>query len=334
VAAGPRRDGGVRAAAVAFDDTRQWPLAEWRATAQPGWTSYVAGVAALVHDHAANLSGCDLLIDSTVPVGGGLSSSAALEVATAKALLALTGCHLPDVAVADLARSAEHDYAGVPCGIMDQYVSTLARANCAFLLDCRTRTWEHIPLDLGEHVILIVDSGVRHELATGEYAVRHRQCGAAVATLQRHRPGLTALRDADETLIARHADELGTLVAARARHVVGENARTCAAAAALRAGDLVEFGRLMDASHRSLRDDYAVSCPEVDRLVAIVRAVPGVCGARMTGGGFGGCIVALAARSALPQVEAAIANDYNGVGFGPARVILSRPGPGASIEYP
>jgi len=332
VAAAPRDDGQLRVVAADLDDEQTWSIKNWSAERYPAWTRYVAGVAALLRRRGAQIRGADMLIRSAVPVGGGLSSSAALEVATALALGAICNWVLGATELADLCRSAEHEFAQVPCGIMDQYVCVLAQAGYAFLLDCRSRTWEHIPLKLGGHTVLVVNSGVHHALAASEYALRQQQCRDAVAWFRQIEPRVTALRDVSADLVRLHAGEMDRVLAARALHVTTEDERTLAGAAALRRGDLAEFGRLMSESQRSLRDDYQVSCREVDRLVEIVGAVPGVLGARMTGGGFGGCIVALARDNCVAAVEAAVREKYDAVGNGPAHVIQTRPGPGATIE--
>ena len=331
-AAAPRDDGHIRVVATDLDDERTWSMQDWSAARYPAWTRYIAGVAELLHRRGARLDGADVLIRSEVPVGGGLSSSAALEVATALALGTIGDRVLGATELADLCRSAEHEFAQVPCGIMDQYVSVLAQAGCAFLLDCRTRTWEHIPLDLHGHTVLVVNSGVHHALAASEYALRQQQCRDAVAFFRQRDPRVRALRDVSADLVRQHAGDMDRVLAARARHVTTENERTLAAAAALRRGDLAEFGRLMSESHRSLRDDYQVSCPELDRLVEIVGAVPGVLGVRMTGGGFGGCVVAIARDDSIAAVEAAVHEKYDATGDGPAHVIQTRPGAGAAIE--
>jgi galactokinase len=331
VAGAPRRDGQVRVYARELDSSALWTIGAWRDAGQPDWTAYVAGVADKLTTADGRRPGYDLLIASDVPVGGGLSSSAALEVATAQAVSHLAGQPLAGRALADLCRAVEHEYACVPCGIMDQYVSVLAQAEHAFLLDCRARTWEHIPLALGEHVMLIINSGVRHKLAAGEYAQRQQQCQEAVACFRRLDARVTALRDVTPDQVAAHAAQLGPIVAARARHVTTENQRTVAAGSALRHGDLPTLGRLMNGSHESLRDDYQVSCRELDLLVEIARSVPGVLGARMTGGGFGGCIVALVPRAAVPIIEAAVRTRYDAAGYGPAHALLSQAGPGAAL---
>jgi len=333
VAAAPRADGLIQAFSQTLQRDARWPIDHWRRDTHEHWTAYVAGVAALLKRRALSLSGADLLVHSSVPAGGGLSSSAALEVASALALSTLAASPLSGAELADLCRAAEHDYAGVPCGIMDQFVSVLARPDCALLLDCRTRAWQHVPLQLGEHIILVVDSGVRHELAAGEYARRQEQCRQAVAYFRRLDPRVVALRDVDAATLATHTDRLPPAVAARARHVISENQRTLAAAEALQRSDLRAFGQLMLASHASLRDDYQVSCHELDHLVEIVSGVAGVCGARMTGGGFGGCIVAIAHQSAAAVVGAAVQSQYDAAGYGPAKLLICRPGPGAEIVF-
>ncbi len=332
VAAAARCDGIVRARSTAVVDEQAWPIDGWSRDRCPAWTAYVAGVAALLRARGAPLAGCDLLIDSRVPVGGGLSSSAALEVAAAKALAAMSDFPIEGVALADLARSAEHDFARVPCGIMDQFACTLARRGCALLIDCRSRTVEHIRLDLGSHAVLIVDSGVKHSLGASAYAQRQRECHDAVEHFRRLNPEVRALRDVTTKDVQAAAVDLPPRIAARARHVVSENDRTLAAARAMQSGDLQEFGRLMRESHESLRADYEVSCVELDLLVEIVSSVPGVLGARMTGGGFGGCIVALVHADAAAQVESAVRTRYDSAGHGPARLIRSGPGDGATVE--
>jgi galactokinase len=329
-----RQDGVAHVVALDLSDEQAWPLDDWNAEDRPHWTSYVAGVANLLRTRGAPLDGFDLLIRSQVPVGGGLSSSAALEVATALALTSITGAYLAPTELADLCREAEHTFAGVPCGIMDQYVSVLGRADTALLLDCRSRTHEHIPFVLDRHVVMIVDSGVRHELAGGEYARRQAECRRAVEHFRIHDAQVRALRDVSAETVREHASRMEPLAAARSRHVTTEIQRTLAAGQALRHGDLAELGRLMSASHRSLRDDYQVSCPELDRLVEILCGLDGMLGARLTGGGFGGCVVAIARQESVAPIEHALRARYDPTVSTPARLMLTRPGPGAALELP
>jgi galactokinase len=333
VAAALRHDRTVRAYSTELDDEQSWPIDDWRAADARHWTAYVGGVAALFRQRGVDLDGFDLLIESDVPPGGGLSSSAALENATALALTHLARVSLEANELIDLCRRAEHDFAGVPCGLMDQSVSLLAQAGCAFLLDCRTREFQHIPCSLPEHVFVVIDSGVRHKLASSEYARRQQECHQAVEYFQRHDQRVRALRDVSLPMISEHFEQMERLPAARARHVVSENERTLAAAAALRTEDLSLFGRLMIESHRSLRDDYQVSCRELDQLVRIVTAIDGVLGARMTGGGFGGCVVALARRADVLRIEQAISEDYRASRKRPARLLRTCPSGGATVAF-
>jgi galactokinase len=243
---------------------------------------------------------------------------------------------VPPAELAALCQRAEHDYAGVPSGIMDQFASILSRPGAAMLLDCRTRQIEFVPCAMPGHGLLVVDSGVRHELAAGEYAARRRQCERVVELVRTRRPDVTALRDLtvqdvadlalDEQLAAAAGSEWPILMA-RARHVVSENERTRAAASALRRDSVDELGRLMNASHLSLRDDYEVSCPELDELVALLGGTPGVRGARMTGGGFGGSVVALVEHAA----ETGVAERLRGGGSAGRfpGFLWVQPGPGA-----
>jgi len=332
VAGAPRADGRLRVFSSEVNDEQTWPVADWRRADFPHWTSYVAGVACLLQARSARQQGFDLLIRSDVPPGGGLSSSAALEIATALALTRLMNVALEAHEMIDLCRRAEHEFARVPCGLMDQSVSLCARAGTAYLLDCRSRQAEYVPCELGDHVFVLVDSGVRHELAASEYARRQAECRQAVECFHRLDESVRALRDVSMEALQARAHLLEPLPAARARHVVSENARTLAAAEALRAGDLPRLGRLMTESHSSLRDDYQVSCPELDRLVEIVSGVEGVLGARMTGGGFGGCIVALARAASVTAIADAVRRRYDCCAPTAARVLRTRPGSGASVE--
>jgi len=255
---------------------------------EPG-EHYCRGVIALLRERGVALGGAEILFDSTIPAGGGLSSSAALEVATALAMReAAPAADWPGPAeLARLCQQAEHAFAGAPCGIMDQSIVLMARAGCAMLLDCRTGEARHVPLDDPGVAVLVCDTQVSHELSDGGYAARRSQCEAAAAKL-----GLASLRDASAEQVSA-CEGLSDIERMRARHVVGEIARTVEAAAALEAGDYDGFGRLMTASHASLRDDYQVSCEQLNVVVEAATAHPDVYGARMTGGGFGGCAIAL-----------------------------------------
>jgi galactokinase len=258
---------------------------------EPAWSNYVRGVIAGFQRLGLDPGGFDAVIDSDVPVGGGLSSSAALEVATATLLEAMSGKKLDPVDKALLCQKAEHEYAGVPCGIMDQFTAVLAEKSHLLLLDCRSRRTKPVPFNDASLSVLTINTNVRHKLARSAYAQRRAQCEEAASILK-----IKALRDATLESLKTARNRLDPTVFRRARHVITENARTEQAARCFAAADWPQVGQLMYASHASLRDDYEVSCPELDAVVEIAREIGpkgGVFGCRMTGGGFGGCAVAL-----------------------------------------
>jgi galactokinase len=265
---------------------------------EPGsWANYVRGVIAFAREEGLSFGGFDAVIHSDVPPGGGLSSSAALEVATATLLEAIAGRTLDPVEKALLARRAEHEFAGVPCGIMDQFASVLAQEDHALLLDCRSRTTRAVPLKDPSVSILIADTRARHNLAASAYAQRVKECAAAAEAL-----GCKSLRDADLKALEAAASRMDPVAFRRARHVIGEIRRTQDAAGAAGRGDWETFGKLMVESHRSLREDYEVSCDELDAMVAAAGDAKGVLGSRMTGAGFGGCTVSLVRTDAVDAV--------------------------------
>ncbi len=257
----------------------------------PGFANHLLGVAQQFCARGLRLPNIDLAVTSTVPIGGGLGSSAALEVAMATLLEQLAGSRLASLEKALLCQRAEHAFAATPCGIMDMLVAAAARPGCATLIDCRRNTLTPIPLPPAV-TVLIADTGVRHELGVSAYADRRSACEQVAASL-----GLRSLRDADAGVL--ETASLGETQSRIARHVVNENQRTLLAAAALKTGDLDALGELMFDSHASLRELFEVSCPQLDTLVEAASAQRdrgGVIGARMTGGGFGGCAVILCHR--------------------------------------
>ena len=293
------------------------------------WLDYVEGVARALERRGFRLRGADLALLSDVPVGAGLSSSAALEVSTGLALSAVAGHEVDPVTLALAGQEAEHTYVGAQVGIMDQLISALGRKGHALLIDCRTLGVEAVPLDTSEVAVVICDTKVKHELSASEYNTRRAECERGVALLKGALPDIKALRDVGPGEFARHESLLPEPVRRRCRHVVTENERTLDAAEALRRGGLEEFGRLMYLSHRSLRDDYEVSCRELDVLVELASASRGVLGARMTGGGFGGCTVNLVRRGDLEAFRAAVTRSYReATGIEPA-VYVSEAGGGA-----
>ena len=270
------------------------------------WSNYVRGVIALFAQEGHAVPGFNAVINSNVPTGGGLSSSAALEVATATLLESATGVTMDPVEKALLCQKAEHEFAGVPCGIMDQFSSVLCKQNHVLLLDCRSETFEQVPFINEDVSVLITNSGVKHELSNGEYALRRKQCEDAALALE-----TKSLRDVTLADLLKRKDEMDKVVFQRAHHVITEIARTTAAAEALKTDQWDRLGQLMYESHESLSTDFEVSCKELDLLVQLAHKTEGVIGSRMTGGGFGGCTVTLVKSDQLDDVMAALAAGYS-----------------------
>ncbi len=306
VAARPRDDNLLRAFSVALE-TR----AEVRLDADPvasgvEWMAYVAGLARSLRDAGYRPPGADLLIQSDLPIGVGLASSAALITACAKALLALQGGLLETAELVSICVDAECRHAGTPCGVMDPAAALMSKQDSVMLLDCRSLAVEYIMLGETETRLVLIDSGVAHENRAGKYAQRRAECQAGVSYFQQFDARIKSLRDVSQPLLARHMTQLDPTVAARCHHVVAENARVREAAAALRRRDMAELGKLLNASHASLRDWFSVSCPETDRIVDVACATTGVLGARMMGGGFGGCVLVLCAEDGLSRLKDAL----------------------------
>jgi len=274
------------------------------------WANYVKGVVAQFQKAGHSVPGFDAVITSDVPLGGGLSSSAALEVATATLCEKLLGIALEPKRKALWCQAAEHEFANMPCGIMDQFISVMGQAGCALLIDCRSQDATPVALNDPGVKIVIANSNVKHELTGSEYPTRRRQCEQAAAALNDAHGQIAALRDADMTQLKAVEPTLDAVVYRRARHVISENERTLLAAKAMEAGDWTEAGRLMVESHRSLRDDYEVSCAELDTLVNLAMRVDGVFGSRMTGGGFGGCTVTLVRSDAVEPLIQHLETEY------------------------
>ncbi|MGI8872497.1 MAG: galactokinase [Candidatus Limnocylindria bacterium] len=275
------------------------------------WIDYVAGVAWSLNEAGLPVSGFRGLLASTLPISAGLSSSAALELASAWALLGDTAPTVDRTQLARLAQRAENEYVGVRCGLMDQFASAQGRPDAALLLDCRSGEFRTVRLPLDEFVLVVLDTRSARRLAASDYNRRRAECEAAVAALAAVEPSVRSLRDVSRPLLERHADRLEPVALRRARHVVDENQRVLETAAALEAGDLAAVGRLFAASHRSLRDLYEVSSPELDALVEIAAATPGVVASRMTGAGFGGCTINLVRRDAVPALALAVSDRYS-----------------------
>ena len=295
----------------------------------PKWSNYSRGVIAGLMERGLNPGGLDILLNSNVPLGGGLSSSAALEVCTATLIEAVTGRTIVPVEKALLCQKAENDFAGVPCGIMDQFISVMGRQNNLLLLDCRSRETQLVPMNDPAGSLLIANTNVKHELVNGEYAQRRSQCEAAARIL-----GVRSLREATPDALENAKGRMDDVVFRRARHVIGEIERTVHAAEAVRASNWPTVGQLMYASHASLRDDYEVSCEELDDVVEIAESIGnkgGVFGCRMTGGGFGGCAVALVKTELIESISEKICADYKKKTGIAATIFTSRPAAGATV---
>ena len=273
------------------------------------WSDYPIGVAVMLERAGHRLRGARLEIRGEVPIGSGLSSSAAIEVATACALTAISGLEIDRRELALICQRAENEFVGARVGIMDQFVSLFGQAHKALLLDCRSLEFKLLPVP--DNVRLIIcNTMVKHALASSAYNERRAQCEAGVKHLQRAVPHVKALRDVTREQLEQYGRDMPEVVYRRCRHVITENERVLAAANALERRDLKEFGRLMAESHRSLRDDYEVSSAELDLMVELAQPIEGVYGARMTGGGFGGCTVNLVAVEQRDEFRARVADGY------------------------
>lgn len=309
VALAGRTDDRLHFRSETTDDDVEIGLGDVDGHQRRGWTSYVAGIVSILRSQGVPVRGLDALFTSTVPVGSGLSSSAALEVSMASGMLAMAGRSLPSRELARVCQRAEWDWAGVQCGIMDQTIAVSGRSRAALLIDCRTLETEAVPLD--PHMQLIVcETGVPRSLAASEYNKRRNECEEAVRQFGGASGGLASLRDVTEQHLTEFGGRLAEIPLRRARHVVSENQRVHRAVDALWLRDHQTLGVLLNESHASLRDDYHVSCPELDAMVEICQSVPGVCGARMTGAGFGGSALALARPEAVGPLTDAVMSRY------------------------
>ncbi len=291
VAIAPRQDRLIRMHSVNLDAEFHFDLNAVQRPARD-WTDYVRGVAIELANSGYLLKGADVAVLSTLPMGSGLSASAALEVAFGYALLSISEAPIDRLGLAKICQRAENEFVGMRCGIMDQFISCHGVEGAALLLDCRSLEARAIPIDPSVRVV-VCNTMVHHELASSEFNLRRRDCEEAVRLLAPKIGPISALRDVTLPELQAHREALPALIFRRARHVVSENLRVIEAVAALERKDFTEAGRLMNLSHESLREDYNVTCPELDLMVELSRKTPGVYGARMTGGGFGGCTVSL-----------------------------------------
>jgi galactokinase len=307
VAARPRQDDQVHMVAADYESeedtfTLHHPIAHHQTKL---WANYIRGVFQGFQERNLKLSGLDLAVSGNIPQGAGLSSSAALEVAIGWALNTLSNLNLSPTDIALIGEKAENDFVGTKCGIMDQLISANGKEGHALLIDCRSLETKQISIP-GEMALVVIDSNVKRGLVESLYNDRRKECETAATLLN-----VKALRDIDEETFKTKEDELPPLIAKRARHVISENARTLEAAAALKDANLKALGHLMAASHLSMRNDFEITVPPIDALVGIAQnAIGSNGGARMTGGGFGGCVIALAPRSEVAAIKEAVLHNY------------------------
>ena len=305
----PRDDRKLHLRSANFDDEIEVDLDDATLEARRHWSDYPIGVAVMLERAGHRLRGARLDIRSEVPMGSGLSSSAAVEVAVASALVANSGVTVDRKELALICQQAENEFVGARVGIMDQFVALFGEAQRALLLDCRSLEYKLLPLPARVRLV-VCNTMVKHELASSAYNERRAQCEAGVRHLARFLTDVTALRDVTFAQLEQFGRGLPEIVYRRCRHVITENARVLAAAEALQTGELDRFGELMAESHRSLRDDYEVSAPELDLMVELASKVEGVYGARMTGGGFGGCTINLVDIDHVEGFQRVIAEGY------------------------
>ncbi|OLB37134.1 MAG: galactokinase [Acidobacteria bacterium 13_2_20CM_57_17] len=309
-AAAPRGDGKLVIHSENFNETIEARLDSLSPLPEKHWANYPLGVAWALRRAGKPISGANVYIAGEVPLGAGLSSSAAVEVSVAFALLRQSGDAENRAELAKLCQKAENEFVGARVGIMDQFISCFGRASHALLLDCRSLKHEFVRLPPNLQLV-ICNTMVRHELASGEYNTRRAECEEGVRILRIVLPEVRALRDVTLSQLEDHRQNLSRKVFARCRHVITENARVNSAVEAFRKGDTTTLGPLLQDSHRSLRDDYEVSCRELDLMVEVAAAQPGLIGARMTGGGFGGCTINLVESAAVSDFRRNVAAAYS-----------------------
>jgi galactokinase len=305
----PRSDGRIAIYSESYGEEGTFAAGDLPAKAGKHWTDYPLGVLAILAGEGHRIPAFSLSLSGDIPLGSGLSSSASVEVATALAVLSLIGAAYPDPVLARLCQRAENEFVGANCGIMDQFISANGAKDHALLLDCRDLSFTLAPIPANV-ALVIANTMVKHSVAGGEYTTRRAEVEAACAVIAGHRPGVRFLRDATVDDLARWGAEMTPNSLKRARHVITENLRTVAAADALEKGDLAELGRLMAEAHLSYSRDFEGSCVEADAMVALAQDLPGLIGARLTGGGFGGCTINLVEQSEALHFVEALAGRY------------------------
>ncbi|HEY8388296.1 MAG TPA: galactokinase [Parasegetibacter sp.] len=311
----------VRAFALNYNEEKSFPVASPEPSGD--WSTYLKGVVALLQEKTNAIRGVDILIESDVPVGAGMSSSAALCSALALALNELFQLKLNQLEQALIGQQTEHRFAGVKCGIMDQFASLHGKANSVIKLDCRDMSWEYFPFSFSDYSIVLINSMVSHSLASSEYNIRRAQCEEGVSLLRKFFPDISSLRDLSNSQVVQHKNDLPPLIFKRCSYVTAENERVTEACTALLNGDLSRFGKLVIESHRGLSEEYEVSCRELDFLAHHAISLPGVAGSRMMGGGFGGCTINLVQEKYVePFVSAMKATFHKEFGIDPDHYVM------------
>lgn len=328
-----RNDHRIRAHASLFDETEEADIDSLESAGRVGWFSYVAGMAWAMAREGLGVRGVDLLIDGDLPLGAGLSSSAALEMAVARALCEVSEIDWNAKEMARLGQLAENRYVGVRSGRMDQIACAASERGCALLLDCRSFDTEAVPLS-NEVEVVVMSTGKQRSLADSAYNERRSSCELAVEVLRRIDPRVRALRDVDPTLLEAAQGQMSEITFRRAKHVVEEDSRPVAMAAALRSGDFAETGRLLNSSHQSLRDLYEVSCPELDEMVGLAQNHDACFGARLTGAGFGGCAIALVEAAAAGEFIDEVYQGYRSKFDHKSELFVCKPVSGAGLIDP
>ena len=309
VAVTTRDDSVVKIHSDIFEEDPEIDLANPAAHGRGHWSDYPLGVAIKLKEAGHDICGANLFVHGEVPLGSGLSSSAAIEVATGLALLDISGVKIDRLELAKICQRAENEFVGARTGLMDQFIACFGKADHAVMLDCRSLKSRALPVP-DDVKLVVCNTMVKHELASSEYNARREQCEEGVRILSQHLPNITSLRDVTPDDVERFRAELGEVIFKRCLHVTTENDRVLKATDALRDRDLKTFGKLMYESHHSLRHDYEVSCQELDVMVDLAKPIKGVFGARMTGGGFGGCTINLVAVEAVGEFTQTIRNSY------------------------
>jgi len=330
VAASPLSESLLRVRSIDFDKLAEYDINNLKRDDKESWANCPKGMTAVLLEKFGFIGGIALTITGNIPLGSGLSSSAACEIAVGKAIAALFGITVEPMELALSAQTAEHRFTGTMCGIMDQAASVLGRKDHLIKLDCAKLAWEYVPFNLSNAKLLITHSGVKHNLADGEYNRRRNECSEALSIIKYIIPSINTLAECEPSWLEKNSYLFSDTIYRRAHHVATEQQRVLLAGEALFNGNLAEVGRLMTASHRSLQHDYEVSCEELDFLVDNALKLPGVYGARMTGGGFGGCMITLIENSAIETYKESLSAYCLKYGIEP-RVIEAVPSDGARV---